>query len=1418
MRAKLRSLAALALLTSTSAAAQATPALLCQDDLAQDRQPPFSSEDGSLELDNGTIIVKDEKLQLNTNLTVLNSESIKFPFDQNVTISYVFESAGASHALGFMYLEDVKNAGYLNAAGNLRDDNGNGIYDLHEDIYNLAPSTGTGQRPFVGKTVSDSDDTNYPVGRRCTKTFTSGGLTYTQPALAMNGACDDTFVSQATVPDPRPGHTATNIKADVVGKIPGGNVNNSSYSDYGLYPHIPNLLEPPAPENGNKGIGKMVFLLADDDSEFTAWRNLPPVADVGEFGEGIPDYDVSKYDFRGIERSTNPDPGVTPADRTVNLGQIQGGKEVIFFLVVYYDSPFSLDNGTVYPCLKMDPANGKCLLHLRTPTNVFFSKSAWNMDQNFKGGTNVAERNIGCAYEPGCNPDDPKLNEGACKVADAAQEKLCGWLEGPKEEEGSTLWRLKTPFFGNLDMPMEKVTIPRPGGVRNPMAHVIVGAPTTDPFRWILGFEDLPGGGDRDFNDVVFVINKENGGGTRSATVSQDIQIADAEDFTITKVRFNRQDDSTRKCSDGSGPPCWTEASPGACQGSPEPTIRYSIALDCRNCSGGTCNRNPLPTWIPLDFEEGETEVEIDLLGMGFTGSQLCWKVDISSPNEFCQPVIDNVDVGYQAVRSGSYARASPSSLGNAIVWGVNETPGTAWGDDWPTSGLPDASVRAYDGRKDFGVRGRIYFKSLYDPESPTVTNPTERWEAGRVMSISLGNASLLPEQRNLYTTTSKTDFTRTSISALMATPQATPPPAMQELFPDSLCDDYIGSRYPWDLNNDGICGTPSITTPASKKITDATKNDRQFMVDWLYGWEDHYAPGPANVRRAWPVGGINLSTVALAVPPYKDTWYQNAQPTEQDQFRNNFMGPLASRETVAYVGTMSGALHAFRSGAFRNSVQDGCVSQQQYRGYFMPAPSCGTPATRDYGSGKEIFSFLPFGSLSRYRNQYATFLGSGDLPKPSMDASASIANVDFGNLPGSKPAWTWSMDARDKGAKTVLVSATGKTSPNVFALDITDPTHDNYPLPLWEFSLADTTIADAFRQANLNDASVVRADTSGSRFAPSVSRLSWGPGTDDKAVWTAVVGTDYKPADTSRAGALYLINMKTGKPLDYGTGASGKYAGVITLDKGYGVAAESALVDLNKDGTYDVIYVPTTAGHVYRINLGTVTPGKPLGQKISKCMVADAPTALKAPKYNTFNQNQDFQQIHSNMALNVVSTTTGPVVRFYFGTSDNPDLYSDGPPNKDTAYHYYLLGYEDSDPSGTNPCATLTPMWARALEPGQTVWGGVALSGDQVFATTAVGKAADICNLDATKSGKSYATPQSFDDATAPALLGSDLGGHGISAPIVHDEHLFVITATGEVKASGDGTWNHGTSGTGAAQSRTLLWEAVPDGKMPKQ
>ncbi|MBJ6761376.1 DUF4114 domain-containing protein [Myxococcaceae bacterium JPH2] len=1414
MRTLVRALAALSLL-AMPVSGSAAPAKLCQDDLSQDRQPNFNTGDGSLQVANQTIVTTNDsppRLQLNTNLARLDPEHIYFPFDQHVTISYVYESAGASHALGYMYLDDVKARGYLDANGNLADTNNNGILDLHEDLFNLAPTTPASEaRPYIGS------------ARRCTgKVFTSGGKTYTQPELAMKG-CDSGVFERKSLSDARPGHVTEDIDVDIIGRSESDSfvASDADYSDNGLFPHIPNLLEPASVSNGNKGMGKMVFLLADDDSDRKTYNNLSPVVDSEDSDDGVPDYDTSKYDSSGLVRNTNQDPGVTAFDRTVDLGQIQGGKEIVFFLVVYYAPRHNLDAGNAYPCLKRDPADGKCLLHLKTPVSVFFSKAAWNLDQNFIGGR-VTERNIGCSYDDGCNPDDAtSVNNLGCATVNPVGPKACGWLAGPKSDTGSTLGRLKNlAVYGNLDMPMEKVTLARPpppasGVDMNYMPHVIVGAPSTDPFRWILGFEDLSGGGDRDFNDVVFVVNKENGGGLRSATVSGDISPDIAEDFTITKVRFKRQDDyapAPRTCAGGA--PCWAEETPGACTppSGVRPSIQYSVAVDCRNCSNGTCTPNLNPQWIPVNFDPAPNNQvkELDIQALGFTGSQLCWKVDISSPNERCRPIIDNIDVGYQAVRSGNYARASPSTLGNAVVWGVNETPGKSWGQNWPTSGVPAAGNRLYDGSKDFTPRGHLYLESLYDPENPDATHLVQRWEAGRVMALSFSGSGS-PSSRNLYTV----DSTGARINLTQVDAGSNATAAVNPLFPDSLCDTLINGQRVYDLNHDGACRTPSGST-ADKKSSSDDQNDRKALIDWLYGWEDRHDVSPTSAaKRPWPFGGINLSTVALAVPPFYDTWYQNARPAERDLYRRNFAEPLKQRPTIAYVGTMTGLLHGFNSGDFRGEKQDTCAEKPQQRGFFLPDGACQTssPYThRAYGTGEESFAYLPRMLLDRYRNNYVQFPGSASLPRPQADASPAIANVDLGIV--SKPAWTRETTAsRTTGAKTVLVSATGKNSPVVFSLDITNPADSWYPLPMWEFSLADTAVNTAFTNARATNPTVKLPDNTGSRHAPSVGRIAWGP-TD--SVWAAVVGTDYVPA-SGRTGSVFLIDMKTGRPMNYGGTGAGANAGVITLDSGSGVAAESALMDLDQDGTYDVIYVPTTAGHVYRINLRKVDTTASLGTKVQTCLVADAPLAASLDPNAAQSQDQSYQQIYSNLAVKLVPGPNGPAVRFFFGTGDNPDEFSDGPADK-SHYRYHLFGYEDQNPTGNGGCAVnaLTPMWVVPLEEGQTVWGGVAINQKDVFATTAVGKAADICNLSDSESGKYYAVSQTpTGPITAPH--GTDLEGHGVNAPIVHDNHLFILTATGGMQIRGEEKWNNGKSANGATRSRILIWEPVPDGKLPQ-
>ncbi|MFP2929020.1 DUF4114 domain-containing protein [Pyxidicoccus sp. 3LG] len=571
--------------------------------LGADYQPPFAAQD--FELLQNVVIPPDQTLRYLMHLTSLTPEQLVFPVDQRLSVSFVSEYAGGNHTLGWMYVDDLMSRGYVDAGGNLVDGNANGIADLHEDLYNMAPPTGTQARPYVG------------AARRCpSSVFSSQGFVYSQPELGLNGSCASSLSTGVDLADARPGNHSYLYRTDVVGAY-STNSPGTGFSDGGLFPRVPNLLEPAATANGNMGLGRLVFLLSDDDSDQDIFKQLAPVTDTGDFPDGIPDYDVSRYDSRGLLRATNPDPGITPNDRTVDLGTVQGGREIVFFLITYFDltgysTPHDPSAGVVYPCLRKS-VDGRCTLYLRTSVSVHFSKAKWNLDQDPSGPAMAFERDMGCRYNDACNVQSP--NASACILAGTSQ-RMCGWLEE------DTLGLLDSSAHGYLRLPHERTSLPAPANGN--MAHLMMGAPSATPGQWILGFEDLNGGGDRDFNDVVFRLQATASGGVvRSRVLNQDGACK------VSRVRFRTED-----------------ALGGMC-GSPSPLITYAVAPDCKVCNAGFCTTNPTPTWSTLALPTGQNEVLLDFSNV--TGSQLCWKADMTSPNPYCQPTIFNVDVGYES-------------------------------------------------------------------------------------------------------------------------------------------------------------------------------------------------------------------------------------------------------------------------------------------------------------------------------------------------------------------------------------------------------------------------------------------------------------------------------------------------------------------------------------------------------------------------------------------------------------------------------------------------------------------------------------------------------------------------------------------------------------------------------------------------
>jgi hypothetical protein len=579
-----------------------------KQDLLLDRQPPFTA--ASFDALEGLALTSGNALKAPGFQGPLSAESFRFSEDMSLSVTFLHKSAVGNSTLGYLYYDDLVARGYVDTRGTpgdtsddtLMDTNGNGIADLHEDLYNLAPVSGPQARPYIG------------VQRRCARSFVSGQFVYSEPDLALEASCTNTFMPRQYLEDARPGRHPLFL-TDVVGRAPTQTEPAvPAYSDNGLYPRIPNLLEPAHPANAMRGLGHLLFLVTDDDTDTTTYWQMGAVADGSSREDGIPDYDVSAYDAHGLPRSPNPDPGITPNDRTVDLGILPAGREVVFFLVTQFEARHDVLGWKVYPCL-VRAADGACTLHLRTPTTVFFSKAKWNLDQDPQGLTPAAQRNIGCVHSDSCQADYPTA--GSCLVAGTPQ-RLCGWLDSTAHS------RLRQMNPTSPPVPMEAAAVPPSGN--GMMPHVLLTRASTVPDQWLMGFEDISGGGDRDFNDVVFMLRGTPGGRARSTVLTQE----DAS-CRLARVRFAKED------------------SPGTDCRAPQAPIAYEVATDCRLCDTQGCYPNPTPTWHRLSLPSGPASTIVDVSRT--PGQQLCWRASVvPGASGACRPTITNVDVGYVSV------------------------------------------------------------------------------------------------------------------------------------------------------------------------------------------------------------------------------------------------------------------------------------------------------------------------------------------------------------------------------------------------------------------------------------------------------------------------------------------------------------------------------------------------------------------------------------------------------------------------------------------------------------------------------------------------------------------------------------------------------------------------------------------------
>lgn len=885
---------------------------------------------------------------------------------------------------------------------------------------------------------------------------------------------------------------------------------------------------------------------------------------------------------------------VTGKDMKKTLGTFAAGTEIVFFLTSNKDWDTDYKDA------------------------VFFSKTDWNPDTY--GACEPADTAgdvPAVLFNKAYNLGEPNTTEGIC-VTDG------DWLAEMAVDRLDTLFGIT--LSGTYDLPITR---------GQKFAHVIVGAPETDPDQWILGWEDLARGGDADHNDMTFKIHRKTGG-VAELKSTEAIEPEDINSY-YTAVTFEVWDSMP-------------------CSGNTE--ISYFVSIDNGDnwieiTDWDTINESDISksigteiiSWTPGTPEYTYRSRRIDFAGRDLYGRAIVWKAVMTSDDPSCTPQILDVAIEGNVSSNGSFSRGEPVVVANVLYSGSYETPSLTWTE----------KVQ----------RGHLTSTRLYLPEDTTSTNESVLWDAGAVLSAAS------PSSRNIYFPNSSTasvtnealatgDGTTTTFSGILAYY----PVLATTLIITDKTESFEDKHTDVLQGNFGGTGTinrftgvysitfdspPGIDVPVKANYTYYTTSntlnafnttninssmlalDNSYLIgtgfthdfngdgmyngvdesgtgtpddsdgDWLVQWIRGYSDG-SSTPKTWLLGPIDHSVPAVATPPGKPAWYYGSDISDSERASYDiFQTATSDRQTVAYVGSRDGMLHAFDAGKFRWGDNPDTAGIEN-RGYFLW--ESGIP---NYGSGSELWAFIPTNLIPRLKNNKL----SGE-DRAFVDASPALADVYVDISDGSGKKW-----------RTILLCAEGNGGDTVFSLDVTDP--DN-PFFLWEF--ADP---DLFR----------------SRSSPAVAQIGQIL-VDGTSKWVAffVSGKSY---DNTLYPSIYMIDVSDGSVLER-IYLDAESAGIGGVPSG-----QPAIIDSDGNGFIDRLYVGTDKGFMYKVNL----PDNPddVDYPITHCIIN---TDFTDNDENTVAESQQYHPIYASPSVIVerdysLSGEISSNIKIFFGTGDSP-------------------------------------------------------------------------------------------------------------------------------------------------------------------
>jgi Tfp pilus tip-associated adhesin PilY1 len=372
-------------------------------------------------------------------------------------------------------------------------------------------------------------------------------------------------------------------------------------------------------------------------------------------------------------------------------------------------------------------------------------------------------------------------------------------------------------------------------------------------------------------------------------------------------------------------------------------------------------------------------------------------------------------------------------------------------------------------------------------------------------------------------------------------------------------------------------------------------------------------------------------------------------------------------RRKVLLAPSNDGQIHAFDAGFFRGSVESG-----RLKGRF------------DLGTGRELFAHIPRPMLAHTRRMTAAAHAAG-IDGPLTVGDAFIDPVHDGDPTASEREW-----------RTVAIGGYRDGGSGLYALDVThpDPVQSRkvtdvfgqaavefvpvaassavpacnaltrslpsgcarpYPMALWEFS--DPDLGASWSKVTLGRV-LVRSSGNGTPMAKFV----------------AVFGGGLDATGSGRGQFLYMVDVETGRTL-----WKRPVVGAVP--------SEPAVVDTDLNGVLDTLYVGTTAGYVYKVDLSLPADLDPASGRVESAgqwrpfRVFDT-----GGRAIFFRPSVIFDESSGRYAIG-------------FGTGDRSDLWGAPSPGQVGGRFYMIVDPGWSEGAGTLPTDLLDESSFRQID-----------------------------------------------------------------------------------------------------------------------